>query len=160
MPYVSLGEQDTLTGKQGKQGNNKSAKRQKNTRETNQENMSASHQESPQGINLENIPASHQKNPQGINESSQRNCITSSRRIIHSTRTLDEFYYDFSGSDEEMKREKDHRNKTQVVTQEYEDGMKVKKNESERVPVVRVNQIWVRTIGKSESSSVVILVCD
>lgn len=66
--------------------------------------------------------------------------------VIHQPTTLDEFYYQFA-SDEDSVRDRNSRNKDQVVTKYLRRGADMGK---ERFwPLLRVSQLWIWTIDES-----------
>ena len=75
----------------------------------------------------------------------------------HRSPTLDEWYYHFENGDK-AQEDKDHRNKTQVVTKfakdedestEHPEGPKVAKSEPDEWILLRVNQLWIWTFADS-----------
>ncbi|KAH9240602.1 hypothetical protein K456DRAFT_1719835 [Colletotrichum gloeosporioides 23] len=64
--------------------------------------------------------------------------------VIHQPTTLDEFYYHFA-SDNDSRRDRDFRNKDQVITKYLKPGGKQELN---YWPVLRVSQVWIWIIDE------------
>lgn len=68
-------------------------------------------------------------------------------QIIHWCPTLDEWYYHFDLRDLESTKDKDERNKSQVVHNYLPNDVKKKSH----WPLIRVNQLWIWTLSDSMS---------
>lgn len=68
-------------------------------------------------------------------------------QIIHRSPTLDEWYYHFDTHDPESTKDRDQRNESQVVHKYLPKGDK----KQTHWPLIRVNQLWVWTLGNSMS---------
>ncbi|KAK0381850.1 hypothetical protein CLIM01_00749 [Colletotrichum limetticola] len=82
-----------------------------------------------------------------------------SESTVHGSPTLDEWYYHFAKGDDEAAKDRLVRNKSQVVTEYLNGGRKSEQNEynhgssastssSGELALLRVNQVWIWTIGK------------
>ncbi|KAK7706280.1 hypothetical protein SLS64_007619 [Diaporthe eres] len=84
--------------------------------------------------------------------------------VIHGSPTLDEWYYHF-GTGKKSTKDKDHRNRTQVVTKFLKDNKSTEERDESTKPIqgdkdkagglgqwplLRVNQLWVWTLKKVE----------
>lgn len=67
--------------------------------------------------------------------------------VIHGSRTLDEFYYHFQ-NDKESEKERELRNRDQVVTVELNNGSALEK-ESKSWTILRVDQLWLWVLNES-----------
>lgn len=72
------------------------------------------------------------------------------RQTIHRSPTLDEWYYHFDPSDPESTKDKEERNKSQVVQNYLPNDVKKKSH----WPLIRVNQLWGWTLGNSMFSDI------
>lgn len=66
--------------------------------------------------------------------------------VVHGSPTLDEWYYHFAG-DADSNTNRQDRNENQVVTK----SLKGDVSKDMHWPLVRVNQLWIWTLGDSES---------
>lgn len=66
--------------------------------------------------------------------------------VVHGSPTLDELYYHFAG-DADSKTNRQDLNETQVVTK----SLKGDVSKDMHWPLVRVNQLWIWTLGDNES---------
>ncbi|KAJ0310680.1 hypothetical protein Brms1b_008633 [Colletotrichum noveboracense] len=73
--------------------------------------------------------------------------------VIHQPATLDEFYYHFA-SDNDSRRDRDFRNKDQVITKYLKPGGKQELN---YWPVLRVSQVWIWIIDEIQMTLVQLL---
>lgn len=70
---------------------------------------------------------------------------------IHRSSTLDEWYYHFP-SDLDSQNDRKDRNKTQVATK----GLSITPENGIHWPLIRVNQLWLWTIGESMCYSILV----
>ncbi|KAI0380798.1 hypothetical protein F5Y04DRAFT_289242 [Hypomontagnella monticulosa] len=62
--------------------------------------------------------------------------------VVHSSATLDEAYYHFEPEDEQAQQDRKRRNSSQVVTKQLRNN-----DQGRSWPLLRVNQMWIWTIG-------------
>lgn len=76
--------------------------------------------------------------------------------VVHRSPTLDDWYYHFVTGDDDADKDKKHRDETQVVTKSLEMGSGDSKNDHWRF--LRVDQLWMWTLGESMLSTKLISV--
>lgn len=74
-----------------------------------------------------------------------------SSEVVHGSPTLDEAYYHFA-SDLESDTERQHRNKTQVITTLLRSDKTIGEKYQSYWKLLRVNQLWVWVIDNSMSN--------
>lgn len=103
-------------------------------------------------------PSEQDKSPKKLSEAKDeyRELISAYEKvdgIVHGSATLDESYYHFDSNDSNgglSSTECLKRNKSQVVTKRLEDNDNFAETDKSIWELVRVNQVWAWTIGKSK----------